>query len=166
MFGRIVARPIFEYSFPIDYRQSLECLPGARKRCGRTGKESLDIVDCLGACFLHGAEACHPDMHLRGIASDGPRCIAEERDLLAQEKLKEAEGQIHQMKKIEMIGQMTGGVAHDFNNLLTPIVGYLDFLQVRFADDAKASKMISAALLSADRGRVLDRTSTRLNSSH
>src|SRR3546814_1590865 len=36
-----------------------------------------------------------------------------------------------------------------------PIVGYLDFLQVRFADDAKASKMISAALLSADRGRVL-----------
>src|SRR3546814_186037 len=76
-------------------------------------------------------------------------------DLLAQEKLKEAEGQIHQMKKIEMIGQMTGGVAHDFNNLLTPIVGYLDFLQVRFADDAKASKMISAALLSADRGRVL-----------
>src|SRR3546814_5471455 len=59
------------------------------------------------------------------------------------------------MKKIEMIGQMTGGVAHDFNNLLTPIVGYLDFLQVRFADDAKASKMISAALLSADRGRVL-----------
>src|SRR3546814_1277490 len=101
------------------------------------------------------------------------------------------------MKKIEMIGQMTGGVAHDFNNLLTPIVGYLDFLQVRFADDAKASKMISAALLSADRGRVLvsrllsfarrqhletkvvdlrelvggmsdliDRKSTRLNSSH
>src|SRR3546814_2472806 len=84
MFGRIVARPIFEYSFPIDYRQSLECLPGARKRCGRTGKESLDIVDCLGACFLHGAEACHPDMHLRGIASDGPRCIAEERDLLRE----------------------------------------------------------------------------------
>src|SRR3546814_1307373 len=38
MFGRIVARPIFEHSFPIDYRQSLECLPGARKRCGRTGK--------------------------------------------------------------------------------------------------------------------------------
>src|SRR3546814_8411771 len=49
-----------------------------------TGKESLDIVDCLGACFLHGAEACHPDMHLRGIASDGPRCIAEERDLLRE----------------------------------------------------------------------------------
>src|SRR3546814_14273700 len=91
--------------------------------------------------------------------SDDARIFAVGRDvtddLLAQEKLKEAEGQIHQMKKIEMIGQMTGGVAHDFNNLLTPIVGYLDFLQVRFADDAKASKMISAALLSADRGRVL-----------
>src|SRR3546814_11968084 len=76
-------------------------------------------------------------------------------DVCSSDLLKEAEGQIHQMKKIEMIGQMTGGVAHDFNNLLTPIVGYLDFLQVRFADDAKASKMISAALLSADRGRVL-----------
>lgn len=76
-------------------------------------------------------------------------------DMLAQEKLKEAEDQIHQMKKIEMIGQMTGGVAHDFHNLLTPIVGYLDLLKVRFSDDAKASRMISAALQSSERGRVL-----------
>src|SRR3546814_7484492 len=81
MFGRIVARPIFEYSFPIDYRQSFECLPGARKRRGRNGKESLDIVECLGACFLHGAEAFYPDMHLRGSAYDRHRGITEERAL-------------------------------------------------------------------------------------
>lgn len=76
-------------------------------------------------------------------------------DLLAQDRLKSAESQIHQMRKIESIGQMTGGIAHDFNNLLTPIVGYLDFLQVRYSDDPKASRMINAALQSAERGRVL-----------
>src|SRR3546814_2983493 len=38
-------------------------------------------------------------------------------DLLAKEKLKEAEGQIHKMKKIEMIGQMKGGAAQAFKNI-------------------------------------------------
>lgn len=90
---------------------------------------------------------------------DGARIFAVGRDVTeqmrSQDKLREAEGQIHQMKKIEMIGQMTGGVAHDFNNLLTPIVGYLDFLQRRLSDDPKALRMISAAQQSAERGRVL-----------
>jgi PAS domain S-box-containing protein len=63
--------------------------------------------------------------------------------------------QVHEMQKLETIGQLTGGIAHDFNNLLTPIVGSLDLLHRRYRDDDRAARMLSGALQSAERARVL-----------
>ena len=69
-------------------------------------------------------------------------------------RLVEAQTQLHEMQKLDMIGQLTGNVAHDFNNLLTPIVGTLDLLSRRAAD-ARDQRLTSGALQAADKARTL-----------
>jgi PAS domain S-box-containing protein len=63
--------------------------------------------------------------------------------------------QLHELKKLETIGQLTGGVAHDFNNLLTPIVGALDVVSRRSDGDERTRRLVLGALQAADRARTL-----------
>ena len=62
---------------------------------------------------------------------------------------------VHEMQKLETIGQLTGGVAHDFNNLLTPIVGALDMVARLHEDDERTRKLTGAGLQAAERARTL-----------
>jgi signal transduction histidine kinase len=75
-----------------------------------------------------------------------------------EERTREREmavAQVHEMQKLESLGQLTGGVAHDFNNVLMAILGNLDLL----AKDVRgtASQLVQSAIQAAERGASLTR---------
>ena len=81
-------------------------------------------------------------------------CLEERVSSMLAER-EEANRQLHEAGKMEMIGQLTGGIAHDFNNMLTPIIASLELIR-RHPEDAKRSvRLIDGALQAADRARNL-----------
>jgi len=71
------------------------------------------------------------------------------------EQRERAERQLRHAQKMEMVGQLTGGVAHDFNNLLMAVLGNLQLLRKRVPPDPKLARLIEGALQGAQRGAAL-----------
>jgi signal transduction histidine kinase len=75
-----------------------------------------------------------------------------------EERTREREtalAQVHEMQKLESLGQLTGGVAHDFNNLLTAILGNLDLLSSRLPANPEVTRLVDGAIRAAERGASL-----------
>src|ERR1035437_7307424 len=112
---------------------------------------------------------------------DGPFAIAFISDISVRMTLEE---QLMHAQKMEAVGRLAGGVAHDFNNMLTVIAGYSRMIQDELSTLDPLSCYAEEILKAADRAaaltdqllafsrrqimqpRVIDRKSTRLNSSH
>jgi signal transduction histidine kinase len=77
-----------------------------------------------------------------------------------EERTREREmalAQVHEMQKMESLGQLTGGVAHDFNNVLMAILGNLDLIAHNISNEATVKRLVDGAIQAAERGAQLTR---------
>jgi signal transduction histidine kinase len=127
-----------------------------------------NVVRALGAAAETGAYACEyrwmcEDGGYRWFLDQGVLANGEDGEpeifstLLDATDRRMLEQQLAQARKMEAVGQLTGGVAHDFNNLLTVILGNADFLSRRTGNDAKSTRQLEAVRHAAERGRSLTR---------
>ncbi|OHC64746.1 MAG: hybrid sensor histidine kinase/response regulator [Rhodocyclales bacterium GWA2_65_20] len=68
-----------------------------------------------------------------------------------------AENQVRQMQKMEVLGQLTGGVAHDFNNILVAILGNLELLEKRDDVPPEARRRLERVHAAANKAAALTR---------
>jgi signal transduction histidine kinase/CheY-like chemotaxis protein len=73
----------------------------------------------------------------------------------ANAELKSTQERLQQAQKMEIVGQLTGGVAHDFNNMAQAISGGLTLLERRIA----AQRYVDIGRLIGDMRRTLDAAS-------
>ena len=88
---------------------------------------------------------------LVGVSRD----ITERR--IAEEEYRKLQAQYLQAQKLEIVGQLAGGVAHDFNNLLTIILGYSKKLLSRMDLDDPVREPLGHVASAADKAARLTR---------
>ncbi|MFT3828740.1 MAG: ATP-binding protein [Opitutaceae bacterium] len=88
-------------------------------------------------------------------------CVAVVRDITerrrAENERRRLEDELAQMRRMESIGRLAGGVAHDFNNMLTPILGYAELLRLDLPPGDPRSGDLDQIVRSAERARDLVR---------
>jgi signal transduction histidine kinase len=126
------------------------------------------IPDLLRAKVRVFAELYRKTRQLEVLNAELERRVAERTAELAQanadlerrveERTRESEAalaQVHEMQKVESLGQLTGGVAHDFNNLLMAVLGNLELLRKFVPEETKILRLIDGAIQGAERGASL-----------
>ena len=71
--------------------------------------------------------------------------------------MERAEQHLRQAQKMDVVGQLAGGVAHDFNNMLSGILGFAELLKLKIKEDDASSKYIDKIIETANRSSELTR---------
>jgi signal transduction histidine kinase len=137
--------------------------------CGAVDYVPVPVVpEVLRAKVRVFAELYRKTRQLENLNAELERRVLERTMELAQanaeleqrveERTREREAalaQVHEMQKLESLGQLTGGLAHDFNNLLMTILGNLDLLMRKLPGDSALKRLVDGAIRSAERGAAL-----------
>ncbi|GMV82292.1 MAG: hypothetical protein AMXMBFR7_34760 [Planctomycetota bacterium] len=123
-------------------------LPADTTLIGRTGTR-VDVEDCAAPMRDENGRVTGAVLVFRDASKQRQ----------VEEKLRQAEEWQEQMRKLESLGSLTGGVAHDFNNLMTIVMGYSDMLlKMRDdVDDESRQKGLQSIRNAAERAAALTR---------
>jgi PAS domain S-box-containing protein len=144
----IIGKTTFDLGMDEDSAASIVAMDNSVLDTGGTIVEDGEIVTATG----HHTRSVtkFPIRDSRGKVS-GVATVSV--DITARKSVEE---QLRQAQKMEVIGQLTGGVAHDFNNLLGVIVGNLDFLEESLeGGESDQRQFVETALKAAVRGAEL-----------
>ncbi len=68
------------------------------------------------------------------------------------------EAQLRHAQKVEVIGQLAGGIAHEFNTILTAIIGYASLIKLKMKGDDPYGPYVEHLLGAADKAASLTRS--------
>jgi PAS domain S-box-containing protein len=145
---RLLSDPHFGLSrvHPDDLVRLRQALEGAKE----TGSYSCEFRwQCAD-----GQYRCLLDQGVYSPAGQGgaPELLGTMLDVSEQRRL---EDQLLQSRRMDAIGQLTGGLAHDFNNLLAAILSGLSLLERSMTEDERAGQLIEMMRRSARQGADL-----------
>lgn len=142
----------------------LGTLAFGRRSDERFSQDDISFLHTICHYVAIAIERVRTEERLRAFNTELERRVAERTadleaaaiDLRAEMAEREAaQAQLHELRKLDTMGQLTGGVAHDFNNLLTPIVGSLERAQKKLEGDERTLRLIRGGMEAAERARIL-----------
>ena len=142
----------------------LGTLAFGRRSNERFSQDDISLLHTICRYVAIALERVRTEERLRAFNGELERRVAERTseleaaacDLRAEMAGREAaQAQLHELRKLDTMGQLTGGVAHDFNNLLTPIVGSLERAQKKCEGDERTLRLIRGGMEAAERARIL-----------
>jgi PAS domain S-box-containing protein len=74
---------------------------------------------------------------------------------IAENERRNLEARLQRAEKMEVLGQMAGGVAHDLNNVLGALTGYSELLLVEIPEGQRARNYIEKILQSTEKGAAI-----------
>lgn len=111
---------------------------------GTPGRATLPVLRSNGEVATTEVAASRVELGSHAVVQAILRDVTPKEQLAAE--LEAARDQLAHAQKMELVGQLAGGVAHDFNNLLSVIMGFAEFIDMRLHADSPLRKDVDKIL--------------------
>ena len=138
-----------------DYSARARLRDGPRSEFGQLASAFNRMVEQLGA---HEADLRSLNEALEARVAERTHELLETNNRLqvAISQRERSEATLRQAQKLQVVGQLAGGLAHDFNNVLTVVGGTLDVLRHRLpTDEPRLPGLVRTAQSAVERGARL-----------